>query len=62
MIHTEQILEDAEVAAIYFRALIDKGVSVQAAIQMTSSYVWAKRSSDTANETPREPWQGPETQ
>ncbi|HEY9465851.1 MAG TPA: hypothetical protein VIR54_22305 [Vicinamibacterales bacterium] len=58
---TEQILADAEVAAIYLRALIDKGVPMMAAVSLTSSYVHACRFTDEAKREPREPWQDPGT-
>ena len=56
-ITVEQIIEDAEVAAVYFRAIVDKGVPMLAAIQLTSSYALAKRINDNQNEKPHEPWE-----
>lgn len=58
---TEKILEHAELAAIYFRALVDKGVPIRAATDLTSSYVHATIYAAASNEKPREPWQDPET-
>lgn len=54
---TEKILEDAEVAAVYLRALIDKGVPMVAAVNLTSSYVTSIRFTEASKEAPREPWQ-----
>jgi hypothetical protein len=56
---TEKILAHAEMAAIYFRALVDKGVPAQAAVQLTCSYVGSVVISQAGNEGPREPWQDP---
>lgn len=56
---TEQIIEDAEVAATYLRALIDKGVPVMAAVQLTSSYLSSYQITRASKDEPREPWQEP---
>lgn len=55
---TEKIIEDAEVAAVYLRALIDKGVPMMAAVSLTQSYVSANRISESAKDEPRKPWEG----
>ena len=55
---TDKILEDAEVAAIYLRALITKGVPMLPAVQLTSSYVSARQITDSQKDKPREPWEG----
>lgn len=54
---TEQILADAEVAAVYLRALLDKGVPMNAAVSLTGSYAIAVRCADAAKEEPRKPWE-----
>ena len=53
---TELILEDAETAAVYFRALCDKGVPVQASVSLTASYVSANQITRAQREEPKEPW------
>lgn len=55
---TEQVIADAEVAACFFRALIDKGVPTFAAVSITSSYLSGKMISDRSGEKPKEPWEG----
>jgi hypothetical protein len=54
---TEKILADAEVAAVYLRALLDKGVPMQAAISLTGNYALANRISDASKEEPKPPWE-----
>jgi len=54
---TEHIIEDAEIAAVYLRALIDKGVPVMAAVSLASSYVSARQITDRGNDEPKAPWQ-----
>ncbi len=54
---TEDILADAEVAATYFRALLDKGMLPPAALELTRSYVQAYQFSRLSNEEPRKPWE-----
>jgi hypothetical protein len=57
----EQIIADAEVAACYLRALVDKGVPMMAAIQLTSSYVSSYQITQASKDEPREPWEDPGT-
>lgn len=57
--NTEKILAHADLTACYFRALVDKGVPMVAAIQLTSSYVSSCQIVENSNQPPREPWQGP---
>jgi hypothetical protein len=54
---TEQILADAEVAAVYLRALLDKGVPMPAAVPLTSSYAMAVRMAESSKEEPKKPWE-----
>ncbi len=56
-INTEQILADAEVAALFFRALVDKGVQPYHAASLTSSYVSSRQLSRASNEEPKKPWE-----
>lgn len=51
---------DAETpaAACYFRALVAKGVPIEPATSLTSSYVLGCRMSADRNRPPREPWEG----
>jgi hypothetical protein len=56
-VKTEKIIADAEVAATYLRALIDKGVPIMAAVQLTSSYCSANRISEASREEPKPPWE-----
>lgn len=57
-IKAEQIMDDAEVAAIFFRALCEKGVAVSAAVALTSSYLMSVVNQRAYHEKPREPWEG----
>lgn len=54
---TEKILEHAEVAATYFRALVAKGVPVEAAVSLTGSYTITIALREDRNQPPREPWE-----
>lgn len=54
---TEVILAHAELAATYFRALVDKGVPVDSAVSMTSSYVSSTILSERYGKPPQEPWE-----
>lgn len=54
---TEQILEDAEMAATFLRTLISKGVPSQAAIIITSAYISSTISAREATRPPQEPWE-----
>jgi hypothetical protein len=54
---TEQILADAEIAAVYLRALLDKGVPMSAAVTLTGNYALAVRCSEAAKEEPKKPWE-----
>ncbi len=60
MIPTERILEDAEIAALFLRALLDKGIPIVAALHLTSSYVTARQLVDAQKDKPREPWSEPD--
>lgn len=54
---TEKIIEDAEIAACYFRSLVGKGVPPDAAVQLTASYVSTLLIAEKSGQPPREPWQ-----
>lgn len=54
---TERVLEHAEVTAVFFRALVDRGVPVAPAAQLTASYVSTVVITEASGEKPREPWQ-----
>jgi len=56
-IQTEKILEDAEAAAVFLRALVAKGVPLMAAVNLTSSYLSARQITDSQKDTPKEPWE-----
>jgi hypothetical protein len=56
---TEQIIEDAEIAAAYLRSLIEKGVPMMAAVSLTSSYISSFAIRDLGDDPPKEPWQEP---
>lgn len=58
---SERILADAEVAAVFLRALIDKGVPMMAAVSLTSSYISSYQITQASKDEPREPWQEPGT-
>lgn len=55
--NTAKVLEDAEVAAVYLRALIEKGVPMMAAVSLTSSYVSSRQIVDGSKDKPQEPWE-----
>ena len=57
-IPTEQILEHAEIAATYFRALISNGIDVDSAVTLTGNYITMMIIRDTRDQPPREPWEG----
>jgi len=57
VINTEQVLEDAEVAAIYFRGLTDKGVQAYHAATLTASYVSSRQIARASSEEPKKPWE-----
>lgn len=50
----EKIIRYAEIAAGYFRALIDKGIPPAHAIDLTSSFVASVVITDRAGKEPRE--------
>lgn len=54
---TEKILADAEIAATFLRALIDKGVPMMAAVSLTSSYITSHAITEASKDKPREPWE-----
>ena len=54
---TERILVDAEVAAVFLRALIDKGIPMAAAVNLTSSYLGSHTIADSWKDKPKEPWE-----
>lgn len=56
---TEKILEYAEVAAVYFRALTDKGIPPNHAVNLTSAFVGNVVITDSLGKEPREPWKEP---
>jgi hypothetical protein len=56
-VNTEKIIKDAEVAAVYLRALVDRGVPMAAATQLTSSYVAARQFNDAQKGEPKPPWE-----
>jgi hypothetical protein len=55
---TERILEDAELAAIFFRALVAKGIETYHAASMTSSYLSSRLIARMHTDKPKEPWEG----
>lgn len=55
---TEQIMEDAEITAVYLRALLDKQVPMLAAVQLTSSYVSSYQITRASQNEPKKPWEG----
>lgn len=55
---TEQILEDAEIAAMYFRSLCDKGIPAFHAVSLTASYVQTCVAMRVSEKQPPEPWEG----
>lgn len=55
---TEQVLQHAEIAATFFRALVTNGVPVSAAVSLTGNYILSIAVRESGNEPPREPWEG----
>jgi hypothetical protein len=58
-IETERILEDAEIAAMFLRALVDKGVNMNAAVSLTCSYMSSVMMGRRMDDKPDEPWKDP---
>lgn len=58
MIPTERIIEDAELAAVYLRALLDRGLPAMAAVTLTGNYINARVFTESQKAKPREPWEG----
>lgn len=56
--NSERIIAHAEIAACYFRSLVEKGVPVTAAVSLTSTYVQSVQFIDAGKEAPKEPWEG----
>lgn len=54
----EKILEYAELAACYFRALVDKGVAPPHAVSLASSFVGNVLFASEFGKEPRQPWEG----
>ena len=54
---TQRILNDAEVAAIFLRAIVEKGVPMSAAVNLTSAYLTSRQFAEQANAKPKEPWE-----
>lgn len=52
----EKVLEHAEIAASYFRALVEKGVPAMAAVSLAGSYVSSVAIIEASGENPQEPW------
>jgi hypothetical protein len=56
LIKTEKVIEYAELAATYFRALVDKGIPPTHAVNLTASFVGNVVIAETYGKEPREPW------
>lgn len=54
---TEKILEHAEVVASFFRALVDKGIPVSAAISLAQTYIQTVVLTDITGQEPKKPWE-----
>lgn len=59
MMPTERVLESAEIAAVYFRALVNRGVPAQHAVSLTSSFCCALVIAGAQQQEPQEPWETP---
>jgi hypothetical protein len=55
-ITTEQMLEDAELAATFLRTLVEKGVPLSAATTLTGQYLQTAVFARVGSEKPQEPW------
>ena len=53
---TEKVVNDATMAAVYFRTLVAEQVPVIAAVSLTSAYIGASRIADNSERPPTEPW------
>ncbi len=49
-------LEDADLAAQYFRALVQKGIPVHHAVTLTGNWILPAISAENQNRPPQEPW------
>lgn len=58
MITAERILADAEIAATFLRALVDKGIPMAAAVQLTGGYLSSHQIAEAMKDKPKEPWEG----
>lgn len=56
---TKKVLDDAECAAVFFRALVEKGVPAVAAVNLTGSYISSRQITDAQRDRPDEPWNKP---
>ena len=57
-IDPKEIEEHAELAAVFLRALIEKGVPIAAAVNLTQTYVLTRINAEIMGQEPKPPWQG----
>lgn len=56
---TEKVIEDAELAATYFRTLVANGMHSVHATQICGSYVQYRLVMEASKDKPRDPWDPP---
>ncbi len=56
---SDRIIAHAELAAAYLRALVEKGVTMNAAVQLTQSYVSSYQIAEALTDKPTEQWEEP---
>lgn len=57
-IDAEQIEQHAELGACFLRALLTKSIPIQAAVQLTQTYLMTRINIDVHQEKPKDPWEG----
>lgn len=56
---SEQIIETAEIVAVYYRALCDRGIPSEKAVLLACSYQSSILDLSMRMQKPREPWEPP---
>ena len=57
-IDPKEIEEHAELAAIFLRALLNKGVPLAGALQLAQTYVLTRINAEIQQQEPKPPWEG----
>lgn len=57
MFNSEEVIEDAEIAALFFRSLVSNGMTVMIATQVTAAHTSARQITRASAQKPRDPWE-----